>query len=225
VALASPVFAQDDPASAPPAEAAADEPVDPPVEAVAAVPQTYQVDQDQTKLDVLVRYDRNALIAGHDHVVQSSKTSGSLVWDVNDLSVCKINLSFPVDGLVVDPDETRTKYGFEGTTSDGDKRKIRDNMLGKKQIDAVRFPTITFVSQACRRSGEDVMVEGQLTVHGVTKPVTTQMKLTVDDGSFRAQGSFKTTHGDFGLTPYAALLGSLRNADELEFHVDVMGNP
>ena len=215
-------------AQEPPETPEAEEPEAPAAEvpeAPAAGPVTYSVTEGATTLDVLVRYDRSALIAGHDHIIQSANTSGSVVWDTSDPTACQVELTFPVSSLTVDPGNTRTKYGFEGTTSDGDKRKIRDNMLGKRQLDASTFPKITFTSKSCQAAGDRIQVEGALTVHGVTKVVKSNMSLTADADGFQARGSFKANHADFGMSPFTALLGSLRNADELEFHVNVSAKP
>jgi polyisoprenoid-binding protein YceI len=38
-------------------------------------------------------------------------------------------------------------------------------------LDAVQFPTATFVSKSVARSGSGLSVSGDLTLHGVTKPV------------------------------------------------------
>lgn len=51
---------------------------------------------------------------------------------------------------------------------------MRDNELrGPKVLDVEKFPTIEFVSTALKPSGDGrFQLEGQLTLHGVTRPVT-----------------------------------------------------
>jgi polyisoprenoid-binding protein YceI len=207
-AVAGPAVAQEIPAAVPPVAAAP-----------AAV--TYTVDKASTWLWVLVRYDREAVMAGHDHVMRATETTGKITWNPADLSACKVELSFPVSSLKVDPPGAREREGLEGTTSDGDKEKIAANMLGDRQLAAARHPTATFVSTACEASGDKVKVSGQLTLRGVAKAVSTTLKVSADATSFKAAGAFKVSHADFGFEPFTALLGALRNDKELKIGLDV----
>ncbi|WP_372666402.1 YceI family protein [Amycolatopsis kentuckyensis] len=59
-------------------------------------------------------------------------------------------------------------------------------------LDAENLPTLTFTSTGIRVDGEDYLIDGDLTLHGVTKPVT----LTAEIGGF----------GD-GLTPGSKVIG------------------
>ena len=50
-------------------------------------------------------------------------------------------------------------------------------MKSPKVLDARRFPTAAFRSTAVRRSGDGAVVDGNLTIRGVTRPVTLQAGL------------------------------------------------
>lgn len=45
-------------------------------------------------------------------------------------------------------------------------------------LDVEQFPEITFASTALRANGDDFKLDGNLTLHGVTKPVTLDLELT-----------------------------------------------
>lgn len=48
-----------------------------------------------------------------------------------------------------------------------------DTLAGKDWLDADRFPAMTFVSKSIERTGGNAFrIRGELTMHGVTKPVT-----------------------------------------------------
>lgn len=193
-------------------------------DALAGEARTYQLDASSSRLWVLVKYDRSALIAGHDHVVQASTFDGTVTWNPDDPSVCDVRISFPVTALVVDPGDTRTAAGLGGTTSDGDKAKIKENFEGKSQLHASSFPTISFQSTSCEASGAGTKVTGDLTMRGVGARVSAVMTVEAGD-TFHAKGSFTGTHGQWGFSPFTALLGSLKNDDTLGFHIDVRGTP
>lgn len=184
-----------------------------------AEPTTYTVDGGL--LEVLVTYNRDAWIAGHDHVLSSRTFSGTVVWDPEDLSACAVSISLPVESLEVDAAGAREKHGYEGTTSDGDKKSIKKNALGKSQLNSSVFPAISYTSTSCVQSGDRVVVSGNLTIIGVSAPVKSTMVITADGNAFRGQGRFSSSHAAFGIKPYSIAMGALKNADKLGFTVDV----
>jgi polyisoprenoid-binding protein YceI len=182
---------------------------------------TYRVDGARSHVGVLVKYDRNAAMAGHDHVLEATGLSGSVTFDPNNPATCAISLSFPTASLVVDPAGSRARAGLSGETSDGDKRKILENAIGKSQLDAASYPTISFQSSSCSGAAGKYTVAGTLKIHGRSKSVSTSMTITADGATLTAKGSFSATHADFGMEPFTALLGALRNDPNLKFLVDV----
>lgn len=206
------------------AEAGAEEAVE--EEAPAAAPVTYNLASSTGALTVLVKYDRNSLLArmGHDHVVTPTSFTGTVTWSNDDLSACNVNISFPVSALVVDPAGTRAAAGLSGETSDGDKKKITSNLLGKNQLNANSFSNITFQSTSCSGSGTQATVAGNLSIRGASKAVSASMNISADGSSFTASGSFDAAHSDFGFDPFTALAGSLKNANPLHFKVNVTGS-
>jgi polyisoprenoid-binding protein YceI len=49
---------------------------------------------------------------------------------------------------------------------------LTSHLLSPEFFDAERAPTIDFTGTTIRRSGEDVVVDGELSIKGVTRPVT-----------------------------------------------------
>ena len=78
-------------------------------------------------------------------------------------------------------------------------------------FDAETFPTINFVSTGVRSVKDDFLVDGDLTIKGVTKPVTFDFEFggfgTDPYGNYKAGATAKTevTRADFGLEYNAAL--------------------
>lgn len=85
-----------------------------------------------------------------------------------------------------------------------------DELLGKDWLDAAKYPAITFRSTKVETTGPDTAdVTGNLTLHGVTKPVTLKAKFNggysgfppMDPNArigFSLSGSFKRS--DFGVS-------------------------
>ena len=73
----------------------------------------------------------------------------------------------------------------------------RDNDLKSDHFfDVAQFPSATFVSTAVAKSGNGMTVTGNLTLHGVTKPVT----LNVEGPTGPVQGMDKKPHEGFSGT-------------------------
>ena len=86
-------------------------------------------------------------------------------------------------------------------------------------------PEITYETTRIEpRDEESSCVYGNLTMHGVTKPITTSMTVTPTPSSFAASGVFRAKATDFGFDPYSAPFGVLKNRDEMKFVV-VYGLP
>ena len=98
-------------------------------------------------------------------------------------------------------------------------------------LDVEQYPTITFKATDFAVDGDTVAVTGDLTVHGVTKPVTIPFEFTGEAkdpfGNTRVgfEGSTEIKRSDFGLTWNAALeTGGFLVADKvvLEFEVSAI---
>ncbi|MFF5992964.1 YceI family protein [Prauserella flavalba] len=51
------------------------------------------------------------------------------------------------------------------------------HVKGGDFLDVEQFPTLTFHTKGIRADGEDFLIDGELTLHGVTKPVTLNAEL------------------------------------------------
>lgn len=81
-------------------------------------------------------------------------------------------------------------------------------------LDVDNYPTATFRSTAIRQDGDDWAIDGEFTLHGVTKPVTLQAEFggTADNGGgttvLGISASTTINRTDFGVGPNGgAMLG------------------
>lgn len=88
-------------------------------------------------------------------------------------------------------------------------------LKGADWFDAAKFPTMTFKSRQITVTGPDAgQMVGDLTLHGVTRPVTLQVKFNgagVNPLSHAYTVGFDATgvikRGDFGVTKYLPMVG------------------
>jgi polyisoprenoid-binding protein YceI len=91
------------------------------------------------------------------------------------------------------------------------------DLKSAKFLDVAKFPEMRFVSTKVTRNADQTLrIEGELTLHGVTKPVTLQAKLNKAAPNpfdkrptvgFSASGSLKRS--DFGVATYLPVIGDV----------------
>ncbi len=122
---------------------------------------------------------------------------GGLTLDPKNIAASKLDITIPTASI------STTNSVVDGELKD------------PSWFDAAKYPTITFRSTAVTSTGADTAkVTGDLTFHGVTKPVTLDVKFhgaganpmsKVYTVGFDATGSLKRS--DFGVTKYVPLVG------------------
>jgi polyisoprenoid-binding protein YceI len=144
---------------------------------------------DASNVEILVYTYKEGLLSavGHDLCLRATRLRVDIGAD--DAIVCE------VDAASLRP---------SGVSAD-DARKIEKN-AADDVLAARRFPTIAFRSTRVTRDGERARVEGTLTMHGTTRPLT--FDAAADGGSWHAEVRLDVR--DFGIKPYSAMLGALK---------------
>ena len=128
--------------------------------------------------------------------------------------------------LRVDEPASRRRLGVEGDLSDSQRADVTKAMRAPDQLDVERHPTIRFASSRVVGEGEGKLrVTGQLTLRGVTRELTFPATVALETGGVRARATLTFLQSAFGYRPYSALLGAIRNKDEVTLHVDLVATP
>ena len=168
---------------------------------------TWQIDPAHTNVEFTVRHMMISNVKG-----QFQKTSGAVDINGKDPTSAKIDAT-------VDATSINTRV---------DKRDA--HLKSPAFLDVDKFPTITFKSTKVEADGPGKWkVTGDLTLHGVTKPVVLEVESTgtpVTDpmGNTRAGASATTkiSRKDFGLTWNQPLeTGGVMVGDEVAISIDV----
>lgn len=159
----------------------------------------------------------------HNHVMLATGWTGSATWDPTDVGACALSVEVPVKKLSVDPPKLRAALKMEGELSESQRADVKKNMLSKSQLDAANHPTVTFTATQCVAKGDQVLVTGDLTLHGVTNTVSLPMTVTEDGQSFEARGTLKIKATDYGIEPFSAMLGALKNKNQMTLSIRLAG--
>ena len=132
--------------------------------------------------------------------------------------------------IVVDPENgnalKEASATIQAKSIDTDIAKRDDHLRSADFFDVEKFPTITFEGKQLKKEGNDQVLVGKFTMHGVTKEVSLPFKLK---GPIQAMGgtrlalsvNAKLNRKDYGLTWNKILeAGGLMVGEEVTIQVD-----
>lgn len=121
--------------------------------------------------------------------------SGKVVLDKADPSKSSVEITIPVESV------------------DTHNEKRDQHLKSPDFFNAKQFPVIVFKSKSVEGSGDTYKVTGDLTLHGVTKPLTLEVKKVTEakgmEGEIRGGGETRFTlkRSDFGMNFMQGALG------------------
>ncbi|MFO0794510.1 MAG: YceI family protein [Candidatus Brocadiaceae bacterium] len=95
---------------------------------------------------------------------------------------------------------------------DKDKADIEDAIV-KDVLHPAKYPLILFLSKNIQAVGDVYYAKGELTLHGVTRPVEFDFRIT---NGADLKGRVVLPQKDYGIKPYKALLGTLKVKNEVD---------
>ncbi|MFO0898253.1 MAG: YceI family protein [Pirellulales bacterium] len=163
---------------------------------------------------------------GHEHAVIGGVSQGSLNLGAEDNAG---EIVFDMQSFRADTEAARKYLGLSGATSASAQRETTANMLGSSVLNADEFPTAVFKIASARlhpkRSRRDLPqyeLQGEFTLHGVTRPLNVLAEAEPVKGWQRVRGSFAINQTDFGIKPFTKAFGAIGVADRLTIWGDVL---
>jgi len=173
---------------------------------VALATGTHTLGPDGASLQVRTYREGVAARVGHDLVLDVTRWDAA-VEIAADPGSSRVELS-------ADPRSLEVREGLHGLKplTDRDRGEIRKNIDGK----VLRGQPIGFRSRAVRQDGARIILDGDLTIAGTTRPITAQLDV---DGDGRVSGTIPVTQSEWGIKPYRGMMGALKVRDEIELAI------
>jgi polyisoprenoid-binding protein YceI len=158
---------------------------------------------DSASLQVKTYREGVAAKAGHDLVMELTR------WEAT-IDIAADPASSRVE-LNADARSLEVREGLHGLKplTDKDRGEIRRNIDEK----VLHGQPIAFRSSAVRLDAGRLVVEGDLTIAGSTRPITAQLDVDADG---MVSGTIPIAQSTWGIKPYRGMLGALKVRDELE---------
>ncbi len=153
---------------------------------------------------------------GHSPRISIGRFRGEVSFTMTGLSVegARMKINIQADSLQV-ADEITEK----------DKNEIHRKM-SEEVLETDRFPEIVYECSRVSASGSGdrywVALNGDLTLHGVTRPLPISARAVINGNSLRASGEFSVKQSEYGIAPVSAAAGAIRLKDEVKCTFDIV---
>jgi len=153
---------------------------------------------------------------GHEHTLAIRAFSGEVRLSDRGLEGGTVWLAIRADSVAESGEEF----------SEEERKKI-DRDVHAKVLEVSKHPAIDFRGTAVSAAplGENryrVRIEGTLSLHGVTRPLTISADVGPRGDVLSVRGKFAIKHSKYGLERLSAAAGLVKAADEITFSFDVL---
>jgi polyisoprenoid-binding protein YceI len=113
-----------------------------------------------------------------------------------------------------------------GKVSEKDRLEIERGMRADV-LEIARYREIVFMSKSVSASAVAVgqfqaRIEGNLSLHGVTREHRIDARVTLNGDNLRARGEFGLRQSDYNIKPVSVMGGTLKVKDDLKFSFDIV---
>lgn len=185
---------------------------------VAQGTQRYGLDAAQSKFIAHALAGGLFWFKGHDHLVAVREFSGEAQLNPDSLSGSSLQLTAKTASM----EETSSVF------TDGQKKiinkELREIVLLPEQYPDIIFKSTNVTGKSTVANQYDLKIAGELTLHGVTRPITIPTRVMVTGNDLRAQGEFSVNRSDFKVKATSAFHGLVRVGDKVKFSFDIVGH-
>lgn len=181
---------------------------------------------DTTRTDVVVQVFKGGMASSlaHDHVIKATQVGGKISYDPANPGASTVQVDVRTQGLKADDPTLRKQYKLP-PMPDSDKEQVETNMKGTGQLEVNQFPLMRFQSKKVTPGATpgQLTVQGELTLHGVTKTVSFPATISVEGSSLTGRAKLTLKQSDYGIAPFSIMMGAIRNQDEVILNLTLVG--
>lgn len=175
----------------------------------------YAIDARGSRLKIYAYASGLFSAVGHDPVIGVRDVSGELAFAANDPRAGSMRLNIAAKSLAVEND-----------VSDKDRREIEQTMH-EQVLETGKFGEIVYEASLARiepvsEGRYRVEVDGQLTLHGVTRSQRAAGQVFLMGDTLRAQGELTLRQTDYNIKLVSVAGGTLKIKDELKLTFDLL---
>ena len=183
-------------------------------------PQTRRYVLDAAQSKFVARAFAGGLLwfKGKDHLIAVREFTGEVRLTPGSIVPASLELNAKAASMV----ETRDVFTEQ-------QKQIINKELREIVLEPDKYPDITFKStnvtgKAINANQYAVKINGNLTLHGVTRSITIPAHVSVNGNDVRATGEFSIDRDDYNVPATSAFHGMVRVRDRIKFEFDIVGH-
>ena len=179
---------------------------------------TYNLDASQSKF--MANANRSGLFwfKGHSHHLAASDFSGQVEVTPDTITPASLRLVVKAASL------HETGADFTEPQKQIINKELKDIVLLPDQYPDISFQSTNVTVKSSTAARYEVKIDGNLTLHGVTKRITIPAVVTLSGNNLRAVGGFSINRDDFNVKATSAFHGLVRVDNDVKFEFDIVGH-
>lgn len=175
----------------------------------------YVLDKSSCKFTVKAFATGMLSALGHSPTFAVRDFAGEASFDPASATGASLVLRIRADSLeVMDDIKSKDRREMEST--------MNDSVVESAKYPEIVFDSTNVSSNKLSEGRFQVNVSGNLSLHGVTRPLTVPAQLAILGEEFRASGEIAISQSNFGIQPVSVAGGTLKLKDELKFTFDIV---
>jgi polyisoprenoid-binding protein YceI len=178
----------------------------------------YRLDASESKFMAHANAGGLLWFKGHDHLIAVKDFSGEAQLTPGTITPASLKIIAKTESMV------ETSSVFTEPQKQIINKELREIVLLPDQYPDIVFRSTQVAGKATSANQYDLKINGDLTLHGVTRQITIPTKVTVTGHDLRAIGEFSIDRGDFKVKATSAFHGLVRVRNKVKFTFDIVGH-
>jgi polyisoprenoid-binding protein YceI len=179
---------------------------------------SYVLDSSQSKFVARAFAGGLLWFKGKDHLVAVREFTGEAQITPGAITPASLEITAKAASMV----ETRDVFTEQ-------EKQIINKELREIVLEPEKHPDIVFKSthvtgKSLGADRYELKIDGNLTLHGVTRRITIPTEVTLTGNDMRARGEFSIDRDDFGVKATSAFHGMVRVRNKIQFTFDIVGH-
>lgn len=180
--------------------------------------ESYRLDSSQSKFIAHALAGGLLWFKGHDHLVAVRDFTGEAQLNPDSIAASSLQITAKAGSMV------ETSDVFTAPQKQIIDKELREIVLEPDKYPDIVFKSTNVTGKSTGANQYDLKINGDLTLHGVTRPITIPTQVTVTGNDLRARGEFAIDRGDFKVKATSAMHGLIRVRDKVKFTFDILAH-
>jgi len=178
---------------------------------------TYILDASQSKFMAHANAGGLLWFKGKNHHLAAREFTGQVEITEGTITPASLRLAVKAGSL------HETGAEFTEPQKEIINKELREIVLHPDQYPDITFQSTQVVAKNVSAGRSEVKIDGNLTLHGVTRRITIPAVVTLQGNTMRAVGEFSIDRDDYKVKATSAFHGMVRVRNKVKFEFDIVG--